>query len=638
MDQIVTIRFYGKIYFSFIFFFFCQKGYTQFFVEYQDSARIDHIVKHAGFLGGGATFFDYDNDGDDDLYITAGNERDHFYVNNGDGTFTYNSIDAGFVITKLYYTTGVIAGDIDNDGYKDLFVTTWFSDFEPTGRNLLFKNNGDGTFTDIWNHSSPKDNTQCMGATFIDYDLDGLLDIYTVSYVSNAAFLYDDNGQIIGFNHECFENRFYHNLGNGFFVEKSANLNLNDNGCALAVAATDFDMDGDMDILLGNDFGEFIQPNKLFQNNIEESIFSDVAENYGADNSIYSMGIAVGDIDNDLDLDFYITNFGKNILLKNEGTFFANIADESGTGDEWIIEDSLMAVGWGAVFLDIDNDADLDLYVGNGYVPGPSFLNTYIFQNDKLFLNNGNLEFTDVGEAYGIENRYATRGVSYSDYDNDGDLDILAVVLNVPVNGGYDWATILYKNQKGHLNNWLQVTLEGVEVNRDAYGSKVYVYAGDKTLLQEISGGSSHASQVSSRAHFGLGDTEYVDSLRVVWTGGKRSQTIYGIEANQHLYILEDTSTTTLVRTVENRELPFQYSLAPNPSNGSFSVYLNNLPKGQTGEVILYDLVGHLVEKRRIGPEQKVVTFENKNIKSGIYFIHLKIGAAFFAEKIIIEE
>ena len=135
MGEIITMHFHIKTSIYFFIFLFTKNVNAQFFEAYQDSANIDHIFNHTGFLGGGAAFFDYDNDGDDDLYITAGNERDHFYENNGDGTFTYNSIDAGFLITKLYYTTGVIAGDIDNDGFKDLFVTTWFSDFEPTGKN-----------------------------------------------------------------------------------------------------------------------------------------------------------------------------------------------------------------------------------------------------------------------------------------------------------------------------------------------------------------------------------------------------------------------------------------------------------------------------------------------------------------------
>ena len=632
------MKFYFKISTCFIFSLFSFQAGAQHFLEFQDSANIDHIVKHTGFLGGGAAFFDYDNDGDDDLYITAGNDRDHFYVNNGDGTFTYRSIEAGFIITKLYYTTGVIAGDIDNDGFKDLFITTWFSDFEPSGKNLLYKNNGDGTFTEIWNHMTDKDNTQCMGATFIDYDLDGLLDIYTVSYVKDAIFTYDNNGNIIGFDHNCYENRFYRNLGNLQFEEISAAVKLNDSGCALAVTATDFDKDGNMDIYLANDFGEFIKPNKLFQNNFDQLKFTDVSAAYAADAGIYGMGIAVGDIDNDLDLDYYVTNFGKNLLLRNDGSIFSNITDISNTGDEWIIEDSLMAVGWGTVLLDIDNDSDLDLYVGNGYVPGPSFLNTFIFQNDKLFLNNGNSEFSDVSTAYGIENKYTTRGVSYSDYDNDGDLDILAVVENVPINGGHDWATILYNNQAGNTNNWFQATLEGVKTNRDAYGSKIYVYANGNTWLNEISGGGSHASHVSSRAHFGLGDIDHIDSVKVIWTGGKNQQTIYDLPVNQHILIKEDTTSIPVVNNTRPINSSFYFHISPNPSEGDFNIQFNNSIHSTSGEINIYNMIGELKEKQIIDLDQGNVEMNFPYLTDGFYLFSIKIDNQLFTKKIIIQK
>ena len=618
-----------------VLFFLTNNSNAQYFLEFQDSAHIDHIFKHTGFLGGGAAFFDYDNDGDDDLYITAGNERDHFYVNNGDGTFTYKSIEAGFIVTKLYYTTGVIAGDVDNDGFKDLFITTWFSDFGPLGKNLLYKNNGDGTFTEVWNHLTEKDNTQCMGATFIDYDLDGFLDIYTVSYVEDAAFIYDSNGNIIGFDHFCYENRFYHNLGNGQFEEISASVHLNDSGCALAVSATDFDLDGDMDIYLANDFGEFIQPNKLFQNNIDSLNFTEVGVAYSANVGMYGMGIAVGDIDNDLDLDYYVTNFGKNVLLKNDGDTFLDITDASGTGDEWIIEDSLMAVGWGAIFLDVDNDSDLDLYVGNGYVPGPAFLSTNIFQNDQLFLNNGNLNFSNVSSEYGIENKYTTRGVCYSDYDNDGDLDILAVVENVPVNN-LQWATVLYNNQLGNSKNWFQVTLEGVEVNRDAYGSKVYLSAGGKTFLQEISGGGSHASHVSSRAHFGLGDIGHIDSLQIVWTGGKNIQTLYDLEVNQHIFVVEDTSSVTVANKIDSKNVPFRFDISPNPSNGEILIQLVGMPNYTKGKIEIYNAIGELKGQLNMTPNKREISLDLSKFGSGVYFILLKIDGVMFTEKIII--
>ena len=324
-------------------------------------------------------------------------------------------------------------------------------------------------------------------------------------------------------------NTFYKNLGNGQFEEIAEVLQIDDNGCSLAVVSTDFDNDGDLDIYVANDFGDFIETNRLFKNiTIDSTIFfNEVGAILGADISMYGMGIAVGDVDRDLDLDYYITNFGKNVFLRNDGDAFTDITDATGTGDEFIV-DSLLAIGWGTAFLDVDNDSDLDLYVANGFVPSPDFLPSQLFMKDKLYLNEGNLQFVDTDTTYGIQNKWTSRGMAYSDYDNDGDLDILTVVLNVPMNES-GWQTLLYRNEKGNEKNWLQVKLEGVEVNRDAYGSKIIVHAGNQSFLEEVSGGSSHCSHSSSRIHFGLDTLTTVDSVEVLWTGGNRRQMVYDL-------------------------------------------------------------------------------------------------------------
>lgn len=608
---------------------------AQHFTVAQSEAGIDHVLKHSAFLGGGAVFFDYDNDGDDDLYITAGDNRDHFYVNNGDGTFENQAIEAGFPATTIYYTTGAIAGDVDNDGFKDLFVTTWFSNFENLSRNLLFHNNGDGTFTEMWSHFNDK--AQTMGATFLDFDLDGLLDIYVINYIEDTHFIYDDDGDIVGYDHDCFENKFYRNTGDNDFEEISQEVGLDDTGCALAIAGTDFDLDGDIDIYLANDFGEFVEPNRLFQNDIEANMFNEVGETYQANIGMYGMGIAVGDIDQDLDLDYYVTNFGKNILLKNEGDIFSEIAEEAGVDNTWIIDDSTSYVSWGTAFLDIDNDTDLDLYVANGYVPSPSFLSTHLFQNDKLYVNQGDLTFTDEGETLGIENLYTSRGMAYSDYDNDGDLDIVSVVLNVPINDG-GWQTVLFRNEMGNEKNWLQVTLEGVEANRDAYGSKVYLFADGKTFMHEVSGGSSHCSQNTSRAHFGLGDVAHVDSVQVSWPGGKRLQTIHDLDINQNIYVLEDTTiadTIPIASTVDEYIFS-ELIISPNPASGWVDIAFGN----HEGNEIKLEIINSLGQTEKIlelKKGEKIFRVNVSQLKSGVYFFTFKSNEKFVSKKIIVQ-
>ena len=273
-----------------------------------------------------------------------------------------------------------------------------------------------------------------MGATFLDYNLDGLLDIYVINYVEAVNFIQDPLGNITGFDHECYRNTMYLNLGNGDFQEKSQSLNLIDQGCALAVAATDFDLDNDLDIYIANDFGPFIQANHLFRNEYPNAVFQNVGSSLNAATPMYGMGLALGDIDFDLDMDYYITNFGKNQLLRNDLTGFTDITDQAKVGDEWVVEGESLAIGWGTAFLDFDNDTDLDLYVANGFVPSPEFLPSTFNMNDQLYRCEENLTYSKVGVEYGIENPHVSRGMAYSDYDNDGDLDILSVVLNVPIN------------------------------------------------------------------------------------------------------------------------------------------------------------------------------------------------------------
>lgn len=608
---------------------------AQHFVEAQAEAGINHHVSHTSFMGGGAAFFDADNDGDDDLYITSGKDTDHFYLNNGDGTFSLSSAAAGFSATDDYYTCGVATGDVDNDGFRDVFVYTWRDADNNLGRNLFYRNNGDGTFTEDW--PFPGDTTFAIGATFLDYDLDGWLDLYVVNYVSEANFLYDGN-VIVGFDHTCWDNQFYHNNGDGTFTERSADLNLDDTGCALATAATDYNGDGDMDIYIANDFGEWIQPNKLYRNNFPTDNFTEVGAATGSDLPMYGMGIAIGDIDQDLDFDYYVTNFGRNEMIRNDGSSFANITEACGAGDQWVVEDTSLTVGWGSAFIDIDNDTDLDLYVANGYVPSPNFLPSTLFQNDKLFLNQGDLPFADVGETYGITNRWATRGMAYSDFDNDGDVDIVSVVLNVPMNEtGY--ATLLYRNEAGNQNNWLEVKLEGVEANRDAYGSKVIVYADGKALIREVDGGSSHASHPSSRLHFGLGDAAAVDSIKVIWTGGRRTQLVYDDGINQLVNILEDTTIANVIVNTEDLapNLENALQLAPNPTQDQVTFSWTGAELPTVERIQFYNAAGQLSLEHTTGLRGQQLSVDVSTLPKGLYYVLVRTEAGILTRKLVVQ-
>ncbi len=537
------------------------------FRKSQDAAGIDHNYAQKTFNGGGAAWVDLDNDGDDDLYLVGGDKVDKIYINNGNGTFD-ELINPGIEQTENFYTTGVIYGDVDNDGDKDIFVNTYFSDTEAFCKNLLYVNNGDLTFTESWEWDRDEDKSMTMGSVFIDFDLDGLLDIYTVNYIDVVQFTYDDQNTINGFDHECFQNRMYRNNGNLIFTDVTEEQGLGNNGCALAVTATDYDGDHDLDILLGNDFGPFLQGNRMYQNDREINTFEEQSEELGANTEMFSMGIAVADYDNDLDLDYYISNLAANVLLENNDGIFNNVSDIAQVTNTYAYGDSTLAVSWGNLFADIDNDGDEDLFVANGYVPAPASLaTTSILDPDRLFVNNGDRTFTMLDSTIGITNEFPSRGAAYSDYDMDGDIDILSVVFDKP-NFGENTQTVLYENITENNNNWIGVILEGTKVNKDALGSKIYVHTPNEIYLRELSGGASFCSQHTSTLHIGIGSETQVDSIVVIWTGGNNQQTEQNVLTNTITKIIENT-----IVTVNNLDLSM-LNAYPNPTRGNVIIPL----------------------------------------------------------------
>ena len=598
-------------------------------VDVQEIAGINHTFLHETFIGGGAAFFDYDNDGDDDLYLTSGNRPDIFYENLGAGIFTEKTNEAGFFIARNYNTMGVIAGDIDNDGFKDLFVTTKQKLSGAFDKNLLFRNNGDGTFSDIWPADPSGESTWSISATFLDYNLDGLLDIYVGNYVEVSNLLRDEQGEIIGFGHSCFKNQLFRNRGDGRFSDVAAALQLADTGCALAVTASDFDNDGDLDLMVANDFGPDIEPNRFFINDLDNGRFQEIGNEINANQAIYGMGFAIGDYDNDLDLDYYVTNNGNNLLLNNENGQFIDAAAISGSDYTWNdVQDSVLSVSWGCAFLDLDNDTDLDLYVANGFVPGPAYLPTNIVDHDKVFLNNGNGVFQEDTVNYFIDNPFVARGMAHSDIDNDGDLDVISVVQKAPLNATRN--SKLFQNQLLNNNdtnlagkNWLQLQLEGVIVNRDAYGSKVYLYTDNQVFMRELNGGSSHCSHSTSILHFGLNTIEQVDSIIIHWTGGIHQQTIYDIPANRRIMVTEAEAefTTTIDDFIP---VTAKIKIFPNPSKDWLSIELPNL-KNETTTITILALTGQSLFTLT-APNQSSFRIPIMDLSSGIYLLKVESG------------
>lgn len=593
------------------------------FIKSQDAAGINTNFAQKTFNGGGGAWVDLDNDGDDDLYLVGGDQKDKIYINNGDGTFE-ELITDDLLLTETFYTTGVIYGDIDNDGDKDIFVNTFFSDTEEFCKNLLYINNGDLTFTENWDWERDEDKSMTMGSVFIDYNLDGLLDIYTVSYVEVILFTYDDDDMINGFDHDCFSNRLYRNDGNLSFTDVTEEQGLGDTGCALAVTASDYDNDQDLDILLGNDFGPFLQGNKMYQNDRENNTFVDQSQETGANSEMFSMGIAVADYDNDLDLDYYISNLAANVLLENDNGIFTDVASDANATSTYSVNDSTLAVSWGNLFADIDNDGDEDLFVSNGYVPAPATLvNNSVIDPDRLFINNGDKTFTMVDSAAGIINNLPSRGAFYSDYDMDGDIDIFSVVFDKPALGLIN-ESVLFENITENDNNWIGIKLQGTQVNRDAYGSKIYVYTPQNTYLRELSGGSSFCSQHTSVLHIGIGEEEVIDSVVVIWTGGQNQQTELDIETNSISTIIENQ-----IVGINDWALSDLITY-PNPTDGSIKISTSEIEN--ISKVFVINSQGMTIEKSYILGNKEIIL--NLDGSPGYYLIQIidKNGKSFLSK------
>lgn len=588
------------------------------FSEQGQSIGFEHEFKARAVMGGGAAFFDYDNDGDEDIYVTSGYNQDNVFRNNGNGTFTKVLADIGLGSTFNYNTMGVTTGDIDNDGDRDVFVATWerFTGSEqPDARSLLFLNNGDGTFTEIGQQAGITHEAFAMGAAFLDYNKDGYLDVYVMNHILEAIFTYDENGAIDGMAHECYPNFLYLNNGDLTFTEVAVELGVDDYGCTIAAVASDYDLDNDLDLYLANDFGDFLVPNALYENNYPNDNFTNVSAQTGADVQAFGMGIAAGDYDHDQDFDYYTTNIGRNILIENQNGIFVDVTTEAGVENTTVPEeDNLNTTGWGTAFFDVNNDTWEDLYVANGRIPTLPAFATATNDPDKLYLNNGDKTFTDISDEAGVSDPRYVHGMAYSDYDEDGDLDIVTVVLDEL--GGY---SKFYVNETENDNHYIQFHLIGVETNRDAFGSRAWVYAEDKILIKEIyGGGASHASQHTSVLHFGLGDLTIVDSVRIEWTNG-HVDLIENPEVDMRHTIVEGVEVNTTAPGLQDLDL----IVAPNPFQNHLQLIAGKNWSGATLSVRLMSVDGRTVIQKELPFQGQAQLDLPEQLAMGLYWLEV---------------
>ena len=385
----------------------------------------------------------------------------------------------------------------------------------------------------------------------------------------------------------------------------------------LASVFTDFDQDSDPDLMIANDFGEWVTPNRLFVNNYPETSFTQQAETLGADPGIYGMGIAVGDIDLDGDFDYYITNLGRNVLLEHTPNGFTDISTEAGVEDTQF--QSLNTVGWGTVFEDINRDLYPDLFVSNGFIASLDFIATNPDNPNRLFLNNQDNRFTDISASSGFNNAGRARGLASADYDNDGDVDILIINVNGLEVPGTEQKVALFENDYDTDGNWLSVSLEGTVNNKDGYGSIVRCYLDDVVLVKELSTSATHASQNSSVLHFGLDQYSLIDSIQVSWPGGK-VQSLQEVAANQRLHIVEDPSLYVSTENVEHTAI----AVFPNPTSGQLFIQSAGPVSYQ-----LYSLTGDLLMTNK---SQQI---DMSALASGMYLLVFDVEGISYRRRII---
>lgn len=584
-----------------------KSAFSQIFIEsainYQNPGFI--IDPQSGTNGIAAA--DYDRDGDTDLYFTVrdsawgGDQRtwNRLFSNQGMSLTDKTQISGltGLSLTRwseMGYNIGASWGDFNNDGYPDIFLYY-------TGKDQLFKNNADGTFTDISTTAGIRGiETQLSShGLWWDYDKDGDLDLY-VTVRKDVALQNKDS-----------KNRMYENIGDSKFLDVSETSGLNDPRFSYMSVALDINQDGDLDLYVANDFG----PNSLYINMGNKTFRRDSSNTFGLNNTGESMGITIGDANSDGLFDLYITNVTNNgldtiqtnpLFLNSEAPPLTNVARSSGV--------AYAGWGWGTEFFDFDNDTDEDLFVSNGYFANDN--KNHLFEN--ITDSGEQLTFNNISDSAGVADPDVSRSNVIFDYDNDGFLDLL--ISN------------FYSKPKLYLNsnttgNWLKIELEGKETNFNGLGSVIEVEIEDRKLRKYVHGAQFFGQNILP-IHFGLENFTLINKLTVFWLNGHIDE-FMNIDTNQKIRVIENDGIVILSGTEQPHDLtPLNFELLgnyPNPFNGSTKIQFQlNHPAPLT--LSIYDITGRKIfSGSEFFPEtgRNHFSWQPGGIHSGVYLYRI---------------
>ena len=487
--------------------------------------------------GPGGTLLDFDSDGDQDLYLInsgdllkgRGDAINRLYRN--DGT-RFVDVTSAAGVPGREFGMGAVSGDYDNDGDQDLYLTNW-------GEDILYRNGGDGTFTEVTRQVGLGNSQWSSSAAFLDYDSDGWLDLFVTNYVDFTLENHPWCGHpVLRLRFYCDPGEYsptrdilYRNEGDGTFTDVSEEAGIIHAGNGLGVHCWDYDNDGDQDVYVTND----MNPNFFYENQ-GDGYFDEIGLISGAALSadgipMAGMGVDSADYDNDGDLDLFVTNYQleNNTLYRNDGMIFSEVSFSAGIGGI-----SLNYLGFGTGFLDYDNDGWLDLFVSNGHVHDniEEYDEMVTFAQKPQMFHNEEGKYVERSRELGrpFDENYVGRGASFGDLDLDGDVDIVMMGSGCPVK--------VLRNDGGNAGNWLQVLLEGRRSNRDGIGAKIYVQTGDWRRFQQVKAGTGYQSCSQKAPFFGLADAARVDRLEIHWPSGV-VQVQEKVPVNQILRLVE---------------------------------------------------------------------------------------------------